>query len=110
MALCARCGQQTEPDAEFCIACGPYPNDAWTIDSYSGAASRGIYSPTGRSAPPQHFRPRRWETPDPAAAERELQVSRGQTAWDADTLAPFAGHEPGAPATFTPPQTGMTPE
>jgi hypothetical protein len=115
MALCPRCGQQTEPDAEYCTECGGHvndghANDAWTVDNYSGAASRGIYSPTGRSVPPQRVRPWQWEPPDPAAAESERPFSYDQTGWDADALGPLDRHGPGAPARFRLPQTGITPE
>ena len=115
MALCPRCGQQTEPDAEFCIECGAHVNDghvndAWTVDNYSGAASRGIYSPTGRGAPPQRVRSRQWEAPDSGAAESERPFSYDQTGWHADALAPLDRHGPGAPARFRLAQTGITPE
>jgi len=110
MALCPRCGQQTEPDAEYCTECGGHVNDAWTVDNYSGAASRGIYSPTGRSVPPQRVRPSQWEPPDPAAAESERPFSYDQTGWDADALGPLDRHRPGAPARFRLAQTGITPE
>lgn len=52
MALCARCGQQTEPDAEFCLACGGYVHD-----SSVGARSDSAYLPaSGYGAPsPTHY-------------------------------------------------------
>jgi hypothetical protein len=52
MALCTRCGHPTEPEAEFCIACGGYAHDASSVGAYAASASRVTYSPGSGSDEP----------------------------------------------------------
>jgi hypothetical protein len=52
MALCTRCGQQTETGEEFCAACGGYSPDSSPGSAYlAGAVSRGggYYEAAGRA-------------------------------------------------------------
>ncbi len=55
MALCTRCGQQTEADGELCLACGGDGPGDYAVGAYSGAASRASYSPAGRYSAPTHL-------------------------------------------------------
>ncbi len=59
MALCTRCGHQTGPDAEFCIACGGYMHDSSSVGAHSGAAERAVYLPSGSYGVPSppHYPP-----------------------------------------------------
>jgi hypothetical protein len=56
MALCTRCGQQTEADEEFCLACGGYAPDAHSVGAYSATASRASYSVPDSYATPEQPR------------------------------------------------------
>src|SRR5580692_5650523 len=50
MALCKRCGQHTEADAEFCDACGGYPGRAEYVTAggyQASSAAAGDYRPEG---------------------------------------------------------------
>jgi hypothetical protein len=52
MALCTRCGRQTEPDAESCLACGGYLHDASSVAASSPAAARAVHLPAGGHGAP----------------------------------------------------------
>jgi hypothetical protein len=62
MALCTRCGQQTEADEEFCRACGGYIADAYSVGAYSATASRASYAPPDSHAATEQ--PRWFPEPD----------------------------------------------
>ena len=57
MALCSRCGQQTEADEEFCFACGGgYTPDAYSVSARSGTAARASDSPADSYGTPEQSR------------------------------------------------------
>ena len=121
MALCTWCGQPSEPDSAFCVACGGDTREASLVGAHPGTV-RVLDSPdTGRSTSQRHHSAWaeagdstdpfwRWE-PDrsqfrllqlrnaavvgqsaPTAADRDRQFRYGQTAAGGDALPPLDRH------------------
>jgi hypothetical protein len=84
MALCTRCGQETEAGAEVCIACDGYLTAGPPVGAYSGAADRNDYLPGSRGVPWPPDDPQAWtghrNSIDPAWYAEDYPGERGSHA------------------------------